>query len=196
MNNFFRAAATVAALAGSLAACGLAPASSSSSPSPGAGEQAQAGDPGTGGENAFLYDNNRFHYRVAAPGVMADKADGSAAFTGQVERLEIHVVSGTPAADSSGLANADLAQLRSSAGSFRLESGVQQLQLSGRQVTKFVYSWVDGTSPVTGKPVSLVTARYYIPRDSSMIAVLTYSSVSSQYDPQGADDIAMTFQWR
>jgi hypothetical protein len=180
-----------------LSACGSAAGpSTTSSPGASPAEQGQAGEAATGNENSFRYDNARFHYRVSAPGAMAENPDGSAAFKGQVERFEIRVITGTGAADPMGVANGDLAQVQASAASYHLEGNVQKVTISGRQVVKFVYTWVDGTSPVTGKPVSLTTVRYYIPRDSSTLAVLAYSSVTNQYDPQGADDIAMTFQWR
>jgi hypothetical protein len=35
-----------------------------------------------------------------------------------------------------------------------------------------------------------------VPRDSTTIAVITYGTVSGQFDPQGADDIASTFKWQ
>jgi hypothetical protein len=63
-------------------------------------------------------------------------------------------------------------------------------------VTKFTYTWNAGTSAVTGKAVELTSVRYYVPKDSGTLAVITYGIVSNQFDPQGADDLASTFRWQ
>ncbi len=61
---------------------------------------------------------------------------------------------------------------------------------------KLVYHATGGTSAVTGKAIELVSVRYYIPKDRTTLAVLTYGVTASQYDPQGADDTVMTFAWK
>jgi len=71
-----------------------------------------------------------------------------------------------------------------------------EITLNGKKVEKVVYTYNAGTSSVTGKPLDLVGVRYYIPKDSATLAVVAYGIVSNQYDPQGADDIATTFQWQ
>jgi hypothetical protein len=48
---------------------------------------------------------------------------------------------------------------------------------------------------VTGKANQLITARYYITKDSVRLAMVSYASAANQYDPQGADDVANTFAW-
>jgi hypothetical protein len=58
-----------------------------------------------------------------------------------------------------------------------------------------VYTANGANNPVTGKPQTFVTVRYYVPRTASTMAVLIYSIVADQYDPQGADDVANTFAW-
>jgi hypothetical protein len=60
---------------------------------------------------------------------------------------------------------------------------------------KAAYSATAGTSTVTGKPEDVVVVKYFVPRDSSEFAVLTYTVTANQYDPQGADDVANTFGW-
>jgi hypothetical protein len=75
-------------------------------------------------------------------------------------------------------------------------SGPAAIQLGGRPAQKLVYSWSAGTSAVTGKPVELMTARYYLAKDGTKVAVITYGITASQYDPQGADDVALTFGWK
>jgi ABC-type glucose/galactose transport system permease subunit len=63
-------------------------------------------------------------------------------------------------------------------------------------VTRFSYTWNAGTSAVTGKAIALTSVRYYIAKDATTLAVITYGVASNQFDPQGADDIASTFQWQ
>ena len=58
------------------------------------------------------------------------------------------------------------------------------------------HSWSAGTSTVTGKAIELTSVRYYVSKDASTLAVITYGIVSNQFDPQGADDIVSTFQWQ
>ena len=67
--------------------------------------------------------------------------------------------------------------------------------LAGRPVLKLVYA-TSGTNAVTGNVEALVNARYYIAKDPSTLAIVTYSIVATQYDPQGADDVVTTFQWQ
>jgi hypothetical protein len=59
-----------------------------------------------------------------------------------------------------------------------------------------VYTVSGAANPVTGKAQTFVTVRYYVARNSSTMAVLTYSVIADQYDPQGADDVANTFAWQ
>jgi len=70
------------------------------------------------------------------------------------------------------------------------------VSLNGRNVTRFSFAWNAGTSAVTGKAVELTSVRYYVPKDSATLAVITYGIVSNQFDPQGADDIVSTFRWQ
>ena len=67
--------------------------------------------------------------------------------------------------------------------------------VSGHRTIKFVYQWTAGTNAVTGKANQLITARYYVTKDASRLAVVSYASAANQYDPQGADDVANTFAW-
>jgi hypothetical protein len=142
------------------------------------------------------YADARFHYRIDAPGRMSPNADGTAAYIGPSERLEIRVVSGTGASDPSSLATQDIKSLAASATSFHQLTSPAKLTLSGYRVTRFAYTWVAGTSAVTGKPIELTSVRYYLIKDSTTLAVITYGIVTNQFDPQGADDIVSTFQWQ
>ena len=127
---------------------------------------------------------------------MIAMADGTAAYVGPSERLQVAVVQGARAADVATLARDDVAAFAASTATFQLVSGPSSVSLNGHQVEKFVYGWNGGTSPVTGKPVSLVGVRYYVAKDATTVAVITYGIVASRYDPLGADDIASTFQWQ
>ena len=188
-------------LAVGVAALSVVAASACASNSSGSGGETAAGStPGaeTGGGEApvVTYVDSRFHYRIDAPGQMTSNADGTASVVGPSERLAIAVVLGARASDPATLAKEDAAALPGSRTSFRLVSGPAAMTLNGKKVSKFVYSYNAGSSPVTGKPLDLVGVRYYIPKDSSTVAVLDYAIVTGQYDTEGADDLARTFQWQ
>ena len=184
------------ACSGSSAAGG----SSQASNQPGATSNDTAGGgeaaAGSGEAPAVRYQNPRFHYRVDAPGAMKEAADGSASASAGVERLAISVITGSSAADLRAYADSDLQQVQASSPKYHLMQPLSSITISGHSSLKAVYSWTDGTNQVTGKPDDLVTVRYYIPKDGSMAAVLTYSVAANQYDPQGADDVASTFTWQ
>ena len=181
-----------------LAGCG------SDSPAAGTGAAGTTADAGgtaeagaANGEAAGTrFISQRYHYRVDAPGTMTEAADGTASATRGVESMTIKVVTGGSAGDPGALAQSDLSTLPAQNPAYRLISGPGTGTLSGRSVVKFVYSWTNGTNPVTGRAEDLVTARYYIPKDAGTLAVLSYSITAPQYDPQGADDVATTFQWQ
>lgn len=171
-----------------LSACG-SPGGTSNAPA--AGAEANSGE-----ATAVAYVDSRYHYRIEAPGRMTPNADGSANFVGPSERVQVAVVQGVKAADIAALARDDLAMLTSSTAGFHLVSAPAAITLNGHKYQKFAYSWNAGTSPVTGKPQTLVSVRYYVPKDSANVAVIAYGVVSNEYDPQGADDVASTFQWQ
>jgi hypothetical protein len=157
---------------------------------------APAGETTVGESAPTRYADTRSHYLIDAPGHMTANADGTASFIGPSERLEIAVVTGSGAADLAALANQDSRTLSASASGFHQVSGPSIVSLNGHNVTKFTYTWNAGTSAVTGKPVELTTVRYYIAKDAATVAVITYGIVSTQFDPQGADDLASTFRWQ
>jgi hypothetical protein len=159
--------------------------------------QATAGaEVNTGESVPVLYVDARFHYRIDAPGHMTSNADGTAAYIGPSERLEIAILQGSTASDPGALAGQDMKSLSGSAAGFRQLSTPASLTLNGHPVTRFTYTWNAGTSTVTGKAIELTSVRYYLSKDATTLAVITYGIVSNQFDPQGADDIVSTFQWQ
>jgi hypothetical protein len=148
-----------------------------------------------GEAQALTYVDIKYHYRIDAPGHITAAADGSAGFVGPTERIQITVLQASTA-DLPALAKADVASLPASLTGFQLKSGPTMVALNGRPAEKFVYTYSTGVSAVTGKPLNLVGVRYYIPKDASTLAVVSYGIVADQYDPQGADDIASTFRWQ
>jgi len=190
-------AGLASALAIGLVACGSStgtvPAAGADTGTTAAGAE---GNSNSGEAPAILYVDSRYHYRIGAPGHMTVNADGSAAFVGPSERLQVTVVQGAKAADVAALARDDVAGLPASTAGFHLVAGPRSVNLNGHKVEKFVYNWNAGTNQVTGKPVTLVGVRYYVPKDATTMAVITYGIAANQYDPQGADDIASTFQWQ
>ena len=181
----------VAALAAALAltACG------GSSPTSTGGGTATAPEAANGEAQAVAYVDSRYHYRIDAPGHITAAADGSAGFVGPTERIQIEVKQAS-SADLAGLARTDIASLPASLTAFQLKSGPTAIDLNGKPAEKFVYTYSAGVNLVTNKPLTLVGVRYYIPKDASTLAVVTYGIASDQYDPQGADDIASTFRWQ
>ncbi len=159
-------------------------------------ERGAAGEANSREAPAVPYTDTRHGYRVDAPGPMTANADGSASYVGTQERLEIHVLQGAAAADPAAAAAADLATLKTTAAGFSLVSGPGAARVGNLTVQKVVYRWNAGTSAVTGKPVELIGVRYYIPKNGTTLAVVTYGVTASQFDPQGADDTASTFAWK
>lgn len=186
-------AALLASGCGSDASTGSA---ASSASRPASSETAAPADNGGGEAAPTRFVSSRFHYRVDAPGAMTEATDGSATATRGTEKLVISVVTGAQAADPAGYARTDVATLRAQSPAYKEVIPVGPLSLAGRTVQKAAYSWTNGTNAVTGNPQQLVTAVYYIPRDGSTMAVVSYSIAANQYDPQGADDVVSTFQWQ
>jgi hypothetical protein len=158
-------------------------------------EPTAAGDVTTGESAGVRFVSTRFHYRVDAPGTMTEAGDGTATAARGVEQLTIRVVSGATAADPSAFAQSDAAGLPGNTTQYKVVDPLATISLAGRPVVKLVYA-SSGINAVTGNTQDFVNARYYIPKDSSTLAVVTYSIVLSQYDPQGADDVVTTFQWQ
>lgn len=174
-----------------LAACGATPTSGqTSSPPPGSESNNNGEAP------SVTYMDARYHYKIDGPGRMSANADGTASVIGPSERLVVSVVQGSSAADPAALARNDVTTLPSSTTNFHLIAGPGEVTINGKKVEKVVFTYNAGTSPVTGKPLDLVGVRYYVPKDSATLAVIAYGIVANQYDPQGADDIATTFQWQ
>ena len=159
-------------------------------------EPTAAGDVTTGESSGVRFVSTRFHYRVDAPGTVTEAADGTATASRGVEQLSIRIVSGSAASDASAYARSDTAALPAATSSYTVVNPLATVALASHpSVGKIVYTSA-GSNPVTGNAESLVNARYYIARDSSTLAVVTYSIVLSQYDPQGADDVVTTFTWQ
>jgi len=177
-----------------LAACGPTSAGTAATPAD-QGNTTAGGEAGTGTETSIAYTDAAHHYRISGPGRMTANPDGTASFIGPVERLEVAIVDGPRAADPMALANSDLSALKTSATDFRQVQSPASVTVSGHRSIKFVYQWTAGTNAVTGKANQLVTARYYITKDATRLAVVSYASAANQYDPQGADDVANTFAW-
>ena len=175
-----------------LSACGT------SSGSAGAGNAAPTAgaEVNTGESVPVAYADSRFHYSIDAPGHMTPNPDGTAAYIGASERLEISIVQGSSAANPAAMASQDAKSLATSAPAFQQRSNPTSITLSGYHVTRFSYTWNAGKSAVTGKSIDLTSVRYYVVKDSATLAVITYGIASNQFDPQGADDIVSTFKWQ
>ena len=158
---------------------------------------ADAGNGEAGGAEApaVPFESPTFHYRVDAPGAMTAGADGTASAHSGAERLSIAIVTGNSASDATALARTDMNKDREMTG-FRLKSGPVVTPLEASTATvKASFAATEGTSDVTGKANTVVVVKYWVPKDTSTLAVLTYTVTESQYDAQGADDVANTFRW-
>jgi hypothetical protein len=191
----------LSALAGSVtvllmfAACGDTTSGTGTPTASPSTDQGGGGEVNTGEAANIPFTSTRNHYRVDAPGNMTESADGTARASRGVESMEIKIVSGNTAADPAAYAASDLNALRASAPGITVQSGPGPLSLNGSPSSlKTVYTY-NSTNPVTGNAEILAAVRYYVPRTQTVMAVITYSIVAAQYDPQGADDVANTFRW-
>jgi hypothetical protein len=139
------------------------------------------------------YTDDRYHYRIDSPGPLTPGPRGASYF-GPEERLEVVVVEGGAAGDPAALADKDISALKSSISDFKLVAPPAPLTLGEHRMIKFRYT---GTvdNPTTGKPIKLTSARYYIAKNNSLLAVVTYGDKSQEFDPKEADDIARSFSW-
>jgi hypothetical protein len=169
-----------------LAGCGPLPGQSG-----GGGSGGNGG--GSGGQTPTTYTDARHHYRLTAPGPMKAKSDGTSSYASEREYLDIAVVEGAGAADPAALARKDASSLGSSKPDFRLLSPPAPTTLGGKQVVKFTYASTTGDQG--GAKVQLTNARYYIPKDQSQLAVVSYGDDAAEYDATEADGIISSFQW-
>jgi hypothetical protein len=181
-----------------IAACGSTTGGGGAAPSSSSSEAAAAGGEanGGGGEAALTpFVSTRNHYRVDAPGPMTEAADGTATSTHGAESMTVAIVSGSAAGDPTAYAKSDLTKLKS-APSFALMGGPGGISLTGSPASVQTTYSTATTNTVTGKSQSTVSVRFYIPRDAGTMAVVTYSIIADQFDPQGAVDVANTFRWQ
>jgi len=160
------------------------------------GGETNNGEANTGEAPSVPFESPKYHYKVSAPGAMTEGADGTAKASFGAEALTISVLSGPSAGDPTAVAKAAMDKAGSTP-KFKLMSAPATTKLTASKATlKAVYSGTEGTNAVTGKPNDVVVVKYWVPKDASTLAVLTYSVTQTQYDPQGADDVANTFQWQ
>ena len=140
------------------------------------------------------YTDTRHRYRITGPGPLKAQPDGSASFSGEDERLVVTVVEGAKAADPMALAEADLNSLSKSTSDFKAVIRPTAVTLGGQRMVKFTYTST-GKSQVDGKQVKLTAVRYYIPKNDTVLAVVSYSDVSTEFSAQEADGFAGSFGW-
>lgn len=155
-------------------------------------QQAAAGD---------IPDNQVFlTFRNAAEGYSMKYPEGwaqrgSAArvtFRDKNNLVRVEVAKGS--AVSVSAATAELSGLKRQAPSLRFEAPAQ-MTVGGKQVVKVVYSTESAPSPITGKRVTLVVDRYYVP-GAGKHAVVDLGT------PQGVDNVDAyrlmieSFQWK
>ena len=80
--------------------------------------------------------------------------------------------------------------------SFHLVSGPAAITLNGKKVHKFIYSFNAGSERCHRQATRPRWGSLLHPEGFSTVAILNYAIVTNQYDPEGADDLARTFQWQ
>jgi hypothetical protein len=138
------------------------------------------------------YKDTRNRYKITGPGPLKAQPDGSATFSGEDERFVVEVVEGAKAADPTALAEADLNSLSKSTTDFKVVLRPAAVTLGGQRMIKFTYT---STGKSQGKSVKLTSVRYYIPKNDSMLAIVSYSDVSIEFSAQEADGFATSFGW-
>lgn len=152
------------------------------------------GSTNQGGEtNPTAYTDARYHYTITGPGPLKPQADGTAVFAGEDERLEVAVVTGSKAADPLAVAQADLNSLKS-APDFQVLVQPIAVSLAGQRGVKFTWSYT--TQSHTGKQAKFFSVRYYIPKNDSMLAVVAYRDIATEFDANEADGFANSLRWQ
>ncbi len=113
-------------------------------------------------------------------------------FTGRDEFISIVIT--TTTLSPLDFAKADAAALTAASPNFKGDA-LKAYTVAGKSGMMQSYTWQAGPSPVTGKMIASSARRYYIPGPGGKLAVFTYSSPTSTYDPAGADDFANAFKW-
>lgn len=113
-------------------------------------------------------------------------------FTGRDEFISIAIT--TTTLSPLNFAKADAPTLTAASPNFKGDP-LKTYTVAGTNGVMQSYTWQAGPSPVTGKMVASSARRYYIPGAGGKLAVFTYSSPTSTYDPAGADDFANAFKW-
>ena len=166
------------------------------SQSPGAltgeAQQAAAGD--IPDNQLFLtFTDPAAGYSLKYPEGWAQRGTG-ARVTFQDKNNLVRITVSKGAGVSAGAAAAEMARLRSQTPSLRFEAPTE-LTVSGKPVVKVVYSTQSAPNPVTGKRVTLVVGRYYVP-GAGKHAVVDLGT------PQGVDNVdayrmmIQSFRWK
>ena len=113
-------------------------------------------------------------------------------FTGRDEFISIAIT--TTTLSPLDFAKADVPALKAASPNFKGDP-LTTYTVAGTSGVIESYTWQAGPSPVTGKMVASSARRYYIPGTGGKLAIFTYSSPTSTYDPAGADDFANAFKW-
>lgn len=170
-------------------------------PSPGATQDTQAqpaasGSPADlGGQNKPTgYTDTRYNYRLTGPGPLSARPDGTAVFVGEDERLEVAVVQDDKAANPMALAQSDVTALSAGSANFHTVFGPAGVTLGGQNVVKVTFSWT-GKSQAAGTPLKKTGVRYYIPKNTAMLAVVRYEDAAGEFDQREADGFAGSFRW-
>jgi hypothetical protein len=155
-------------------------------------------EPGTGATNQggetkpTAYTDARYHYTITGPGPLTPQPDGTAAFSGEDEKLEVAVVTGSKAADPLALAKSDLNSLKGSP-DFQVLVQPTSISVNGQRAAKFTYSYTAQSH--LGKQAKFFAVRYYVPKNDTMLAVVSYRDIATEFDAVEADGFADSLRW-
>lgn len=141
----------------------------------------------------LTFTNAAESYTIKYPEGWAQRGSGArVVFQDKNNLVRIVVAKGADTTVASVLA--DMNRLKQSAPSLRFEPP-SQLTWNGRGAVKVVYSTVSAPNPVTGKRVTLVVDRYYLPGTGK-------HAVADLGTPQGVDNVDAyrlmieSFRWK
>lgn len=158
------------------------------------GTTTTSADTGTGDEPTIVYTdpNGQFSFSHPRSWTNTTQSGETVRFTGRDEYISVTIV--TTAVAPLDYANQDAPTLKNASPGFQGQAP-QTIQIAQVNGATIAYLWTAGPSAVTGKLVPSAANRYYLPGPNGKLAIYTYSSPTTTYDPAGAFDFANTFAW-
>lgn len=169
------------------------PAQSNSPAAPALGGEAPAAGEAGGVEAALVvYNDAAQHFTIAHPGNWSQdpSVTSGVKFKGGDEIMQLQFVT-LKGGDAMAYARQDTTALAAAYPGFKLIGIAASTDMSNTIIQGFE---ADGKSAVTGKTYRARGDRYYMTLPDGRLALLTIVGPTSNYDPQGVRDIALTLK--